>query len=576
MSFTFFLFAGPLLAAEPVEVVVEGVEGAARDNVRTALALPEGLVREGKADRLWLKRFAHQAESAVRSALEPYGYYNARVNVALETVGTEGYRLRVRVEAGTPVLVEGVKVELRGPGTDEKSLRELAAAFPLHRGDVLLQPRYEEAKEGLRSRAVERGYLDAEFAQHEILIAPGATTATINLVMETGEQYRFGEVRVEGAPDYPEPFLRRYLTFKPDERFTFARLAETQLNYTNSERFKEVIVTPEKEEARDLRVPVLVQLKQAPRRRLRPGAGYGTDTGARFSLRYRDLDMFQRGHELSGNLYVSERLQGLVVGYTVPSSRDIRGSTSLQLNLQRQDVTTYTSQLVAVEADLNRGLGKGALGTAYLKLQQEEFTIGSQHSNARLVLPGLRLALNRYDNQIRPHRGYRLGLDLRGTHQALGSDTGLIQVVPEGSALLPLPWRLSLHLRGKGGITFPSEALADIPASLRFFAGGDQSVRGYAYQSLGPRDAGGKVVGGRHLVVGSAELERALFKDWGVSLFYDAGNAFNSFTNVSLFQGAGVGVHYYTPIGALNLSLARQIGVDTPAYHVHVTVGFEL
>ena len=129
---------------------------------------------------------------------------------------------------------------------------------------------------------------------------------------------------------------------------------------------------------------------------------------------------------------------------------------------------------------------------------------------------------------------------------------------------------------GQGGITLLSDPLSDLPPSLRFFAGGDQSVRGYAYQSLGPRDATGQVVGGKHLLVGSVELERALFKDWGVSTFYDAGNAFDSFTEVSLLQGAGVGLHYYTPVGALNLSLARQIGVDDPGFRIHFTVGFEL
>ena len=103
-------------------------------------------------------------------------------------------------------------------------------------------------------------------------------------------------------------------------------------------------------------------------------------------------------------------------------------------------------------------------------------------------------------------------------------------------------------------------------------------MRGYSYKSLAPRDASGKVVGGRQLLTGSIELERALFKDWGVSIFYDAGNAFNSFSSVSLFQGAGVGLHYYTSVGALNLSVARPLGGDNdnPSIHFHFTVGFEL
>jgi translocation and assembly module TamA len=232
--------------------------------------------------------------------------------------------------------------------------------------------------------------------------------------------------------------------------------------------------------------------------------------------------------------------------------------------------------LIAAEVNRNRAFGRGELGTVYLRVQQEEFTIASQESSARLVMPGIRFGVNRYDNPVRPSRGYRYALELRGTHQFLGSDTGLVQFLAEGNTLVPLPWRLALFMRAKGGITFPSDPLSDIPPSLRFFAGGDNSVRGYPYRSLGPRDAAGLVVGGKHLVDGSIELRRQLFEKWGTSLFYDVGNAFSSFTEIRLFQGAGVGIHYYTPVGALNLYLARQIGVATPAYHIHFTVGFEL
>ena len=564
------------MAAETVEISVEGIEGAALHNVRDALPLPSGMVSEGKVDRLWLEHFEQQAAGKARTALEPFGYYNARVSTAIENLAQGGYRLRITVVPGEPVRVDTVTVAVRGPGAGEESLRELLAAFPLHRGDILLQQPYEEAKAKLLSKAQGLGYLDAAFPRHEIRIAPAKTSARIELLLETGERYRFGAVRLEGAPGYPERFLRRYVAFQPGDIFSSARLNETQLNLANSERFKEVVVTPEKEAASQLRVPVLVRLQPGSVRSLRPGAGYGTDTGPRVSLRYRDLNVFGFGHEFTSNLFIAENLQGLATGYTVPSYRDIRGSTTVQLNLQRQDVITYVSRLISLELDRNHGFGPGQLGTAFVKLQQEDFTIGTQNSGSRLLLPGLRFSENRYDNQIRPTRGYRYGVELHGTSRVMGSDTGLLQLITEGSSLLPLPWRLSLHTRAKAGITLLSDPLTDLPVSLRFFAGGDQSVRGYSYQSLGPRDASGNVAGGKHLLVGSAELERALFQKWGVSLFYDAGNAFNTLSYVRLFQGAGVGVHYYTPIGGLNLYLARQIGVDSPAWHIHFTVGFEL
>jgi hypothetical protein len=105
-------------------------------------------------------------------------------------------------------------------------------------------------------------------------------------------------------------------------------------------------------------------------------------------------------------------------------------------------------------------------------------------------------------------------------------------------------------------------------------AAGDQSVRGYGYQTLGPRDSSDEVVGGKNLLVGSVELERALSENWGVAVFYDAGNAFDSFSDYEIFQGAGLGVRRYTPVGPVKVDLARQLGVLDPSYRVHVSIGF--
>lgn len=575
-SLALLLFlAAPLYAAETVEINVSGVEDDALKNVQESLVLPAGLVREDTVDRLWLERFAKQAVEKARSALEPFGYYNALITATIEKSG-ESFQLQVRIVPGEPVHLTEVTVSLIGPGREEKRLNRLVAAFPLHIDDVLLHQSYEEGKAALKLRAQDLGYLDADFSRHEIRVAQTATTATIDLVLDTGEKYYFGETHIQGVPDYPDSFLRRHLIYSSGEVFSYPRLGETQRNFTNSERFSEVIITPQKQDAEAFKIPVNVQLKAGPRISLRPGIGYGTDTGARFTVRYRDLNMFHLGHELFSNLFVAERLQGLATGYILPSPKDVRSSTTLQLNLQQEETSVYNSRILALELARNLSFGKGKLGTAYVKAQYEDYTVGIQNSTARLLLPGLRFSDDSYDNPIRPRRGFHYALELRGTHQLLGSDTALLQILAEGSHLLNLPWRLSLHTRAKLGATLLNDPIRDIPPSLRFFAGGDQSVRGYSYKSLGPRDASGKVVGGTQLLTASIELERALFKDWGVSLFYDAGNTFNSFTTAELFQGAGVGLHYYTSVGALNLSIARALNVDNPSIHFHFTVGFEL
>jgi len=399
--FLLCLLLGPGLAvvvqaAEPLEIVIEGVEGDARKNILGALALPYGLVKDGKVDRLWLERFVRQADQKVLAAIEPFGYYSARVIIQIETPKADEYRLRVKVEAGQPVILTDVSVSVTGRGASESSLTALANSFPLKKGNVLLHQPYEQARRALQARAQELGYLDAEYAVHEIRIDEAAMSARMTLVLQTGERYFFSHVAIEGASDYPNAFLQRYMTFASGDVFSYTKLAESQLQLNNSERFREVTVLAEKQQAQEYKIPVRVLLKPASRISLRPGIGYGTDTGARFALRYRDLNMLHKGHELNSHLYISERLQGLATSYIIPSDKDIRTFTSAQINLQREDVTTYNSRSISLELARTSSFGNQKQGTAYVKFQQEEFTIGIQDSSSRYVLPGVRFSDNHY------------------------------------------------------------------------------------------------------------------------------------------------------------------------------------
>ncbi|MEJ2684842.1 MAG: autotransporter assembly complex protein TamA [Candidatus Sulfobium sp.] len=577
MILCLFLLVIParLSAAEPLEIVVKGVEGDILANVQAALAVPPGLVENGRVNRLWLDRFEHQIPEKVRTAAEPFGYYDTKVSIRRETIGEGSYRLVVDVVPGEPVYVAGVDVSIRGPGAGEEPLKSLVASFPLRKGDVLREDIYEKAKGELKSRALGLGYLEATFSAHEIAVSRESHTAEIRLTLDTGPRYRFGRVYFEGAPQYPEKFLSRFLTFRKGEVFSYGKLGETQLNLLNSERFRDVIISPEREKARGLEVPVSVRLKPAPRRHLRIGAGYGTDTGPRFSLDYRDLNLFHRGRELKADLNISSRIQALGTAYIVPGKGSIDSFNEVKFALKREDVPTYKTKLVSLEADRTRSLGGGRIGSAYVRIQKEDSTVGDQRSRARLIMPGFRLSARRYDNLIRPTRGYRYSIDVKAAHRALGSSISFVRLAADGDAVIPLPWRLSILSRFKAGFTFQGDAFEQMPASLRFFAGGDRSVRGYSYQSLGPKDSSGQVIGGKNILVGSVELDRAIFTDWGVAAFFDAGNAFDRLTDFTLYKGAGIGVRYYTKIGGIRLDLARQVGVSHPGYRVHLTVGFE-
>ncbi len=562
-------------AQDPVTFEVRGLEGKPLENVQEALSVPPGLVREGKVDRDWLDRLAGRWRDTARRSLEPFGYYEAIVRTEIVPAGEERYRVVVDVTPGEPVRVTEVRVKIEGEGAGAGPLRRLVEDFPLRRGDVLLHDEYEKQKGTLLARAQDLGYLDAKFSVHEIRVNREERSAQIDLSLATGPRYFFGEVEIRGGEDYPDPFLRRYLAFRPGESFSYGKLWDTQLNYRNSDRFKEVAVTAERESAEENRIPVTLELTQSPPKRLRPGVGYGTDTGARFTLRYRDVNAFHRGHAFESDLYFSQVRQTAGAKYTVPDLEVRESETSLKVGLEQEDTGTYLTRSALAEIERLRAFSRGRTASLYLRVLFEDFTVGTENEEAFLVLPGARYSKRRFRGPaIRPRHGFRYELELRGTDRFLGSTTGLVQLLASGNALVRLPARFSTYLRLDMAYTEMTETLDKIPISLRFFAGGDQSVRGYAYQSLGPKDENGEVIGGRNLFVGSVEIERAIGKNGGVAVFYDAGNAFNAPSGIRLFQGAGIGIRYYTPVGPIRLDLARQIDVPDPSFRVHLGLGF--
>jgi translocation and assembly module TamA len=563
-------------AAEPVHIRVEGLTDKELTNVEASLTLPAGLVREGKVDELWLERFKGQIPDKVRDALSPFGYYDPAIEVSTERPHEGFYDVHVKVEPGPPVRVTQVDVRVRGPGAAQKDLEKIVASFPLHAGDRLRQDLYEEAKATLQAKAVAFGFLDADYPVHEIRVSPSQLTAQIDLSLETGEQYRFGPVTYSGAPQFPDSFLRRHVTFKQGDMFSRAQLAQTQLNFMNADRFSEVTIDADKSKAKDHVVPVEIRLLPSRTKRLRVGGGYGTDTGVRGTLTYTDVDARSLGHRFDAQLTGSEYIQGVAASYTIPSATDIDSFYALVGNLQNENLSDYHTEKISVELQRAKRFGMGTVGTFYVQVQKENSDAGDQITNDFLVMPGVRLTGHTYDNLTRPTKGYRYLMELRGTDQALGSTTGFIQFMANGDIIVPLPWRLSFLGRGQLGATAQNQGAADLPISVRFFTGGDRSVRGYAYQSLGPKDASGDVVGGKHLFVGSIELERAIGKDWGIAAFYDVGNAFNSFSQMDLAQGVGLGGRYYTAVGPIRLDVARQVGASNPGFRIHFTIGIQL
>jgi len=568
----FFHMVASMACAESLRMEIDGVDKELKTILATGLVLPPGIVKNDQVNQNWLNRYQQRLPQKVKDILEPYGYFYPQINSSVSRHAEE-FVLTIAVAAGEPLRVTSLDVKLSGPGETDSGLQQAVSAFPLRVGDILLQRSYEQGKSSLQQEALDRGFLDADYSAHEIRVSLEKRTAAIVLTLNTGARYRFGETRFSGEESYPDKFLRRFLSYKQGEKFSYRLLNQSQLNFINADLFKTAAVRPLLGEKKDQAVPVLVELDPMPRHQLRPGIGYGTDTGGRLSLRYRNLNLLHRGHEFKGNILLAERQQSLLSTYIIPDPRRIDSQLLLHAGINREDTDSYLSRELFGEIEYQRALSKRLSGSLFLRYSSEFSRISGEEDGSELLLPGIRLAWTAVDDPLRGRRGFQAKLTLQGSHQSAVSDTSLVQLIGQVTGLQPLSENFSLLVRLQGGTTWLDDPFDTLPASLRFFAGGDKTVRGYAYQSLGPKDEDGNVVGGQHMLAASMELERRFFKDYGVAVFYDIGNAFNSFNDYELKQGAGIGLRYYTRIGALRLDLARQIGEPKNKYRVHFSVG---
>ncbi|MEW6116529.1 MAG: autotransporter assembly complex family protein [Nitrospirota bacterium] len=561
----------PAVETTGLEVEVVGVEDPLRSNILSYLT-----IEQRKHDPFLtpgtIAELHEQAPDEIRRALQPFGFYTPEISADLIRRDRH-WTARYAVKPGRPVIIGDVDVRVTGAGAEDRLLMELREDFPVKVGDRLQHQHYEKAKQDLLETAINGGYLDAVVLAHEVKVYPDVHTATITLHLDTGPLYRFGEVTFEQEA-FRQEFLSRFVPFKKGDPYRLSDLFELQNDLTGSDYFSSVDVVPRKDEARDHEVPITVQLTPKKRQRYTFGIGYGTDTGFRGILGWENRRVNRRGHRFLSELQLSEVKQSFVARYIVPMRRPATDSLNFSAGLSHENTLTSESEVLSFDTSYARKRGTW-LQTFYLALRQESFTIGDEEGSSRLLMPGTVLTRITADDRIYTTRGSRIILEFKGAHEALGSDTSFVQF-RTGTKLIFGPWETGrVILRGDLGASVINK-LSELPATQRFFAGGDQSVRGYAYNSLGPR-RNDDVIGGKYLIVGSVEYEQSITRKWGIALFYDVGNAVNKLSD-PLKQGTGLGVRWKSPIGLVRVDFAVALNrdPDESRWRIHFLIGPDL
>ncbi len=558
-------------AAPRIEVVIEGLPDYLRPGVLGALSAERQKDRP-YLDDLLVDQLARRAQGEAREALQASGFYRAEVATEVQEM-EGGWRLLLRIDPGPVVRVRKVQVELSGPGKADQRLAAQAGRFPLVPGGPLVHGPYEAFKDEWLKIARERGYLDARFIRHAILVDPEAGWADVSLVMDSGEPYVFGTTRFiqEGRQRFDAALLAGYPSWQEGDPYRLFRLLLLHRDLTGAGYFQAVDVIPRPDAARHV-VDIDVHLDARPRTRYALGLGVGSDTGPRGSIEVERRYLNPRGDRLFGRLHASGIDTAAAIEYRRPwlglghSPRTDYLSASLGYTRESvADIDTETFELRAAANDI-KGFWRRQ---ASLDLLTEDYWAeGLPKASSSMLMPALRLG-------YRPRReGLRFDLEMRGALNALLSDTSLLQARADAGWSHPMRQHDQLLLRGSLATSW-AEDFAQVPISLRYFAGGDQSVRGYGYKSLGPVNDEGAVVGGKHLIVLSAEYDWMFADPWGMALFVDTGNAFND-SDIELKTGLGVGLRWRSPVGWLGLDLAH--GLDNPDddFRIHFSLGVDL
>lgn len=550
-------------------VSVEGVEGDLLKNVLALLDIEQSKAQPDLSPAR-IRRLHAEAPEQIRAALQPFGYYRVQVDPALSESGGS-WEARYRVTLGPPVTIGELDLAIAGAAADDPEFQRLRRELPLALGAPLVHAQYEESKAALLRLAAERGYLDARFSRHEVRVDVARNSASVDLLFESGPRYRFGAVSFD-QEDFDGDYLRRFVKFNPGDPYSTSALLALQRALSDTGNFQWVEVRPLREQAFDKTVPIEVALAPRLPRQWRFGLGYGTDTGPRLRANH-TRRIGRAGHSIGADMLLSDKIQRAIATYSIPLQDPTTETLSFSARYSKEETESRVSRIEGLTASMT------ALQAAWqrvlsLNFERERYTLGGLDGSAQLLYPAVSWTRVRADDRIRPEKGNRLHLELRGAADAVASDTDFAQV-RAGVKWVRRFWTDNRVLvRADLGATEATE-FDRLPASQRFYAGGDNSVRGFGYEQLGPRDASGLVVGGRHLAVGSVELEREIAANWSVAMFYDAGNAFNSIDE-PMARGAGVGLRWNSPVGPVRLDFAWAVSTPGNDFRLHLVVGPDL
>ncbi len=561
----FAVILSPMLVqAQEVELTIEGLKSFRKDNVDAYLsAIP-------KEEYSTSIRFQARLQRTITEALNAVGYYQPTFEFEVSEDKTE---LIVKVSQGSSVRYKEVEIVITGEAKDDPDFIAAIEASGLKKGERLNHGEYDSLKSKLRNLGLQKGYFDAKFTTSRLEIAPDLYQAFVRLHFDSGIRYHFGATEITGSQIKIER-VRSLSPFQEGDPYLVSQVGEYNQNLSNTDWFSSVLVEPDLSllgEGREL--PMKVSLAPQARHQLETGLGYSTDVDVRASLKWKRPWVNSLGHSFDSSLSVSSPEQTLTASYRIPLEDVLNDYYRIHYGMKRVDSRDTKSIESNLALERHWKLDNDWNRTIFIRYLLENYEQGLQDDNAQFLLPGITFSRIRARGGAMPTWGDSQYITLEyGSENAL-SETDVIRVLGGMKWIRSAGENHRGLFRIDGGANFADD-FDKLSPSLRFFAGGDNNLRGYGYESISPKDESGALTGAKYIATTSLEYQYRLYGNWWGALFYDYGDAFNDTPEFK--RGTGVGVRWASPVGPIRLDFAWGLDKDPTDFKIHFSLGPEL
>ena len=515
-------------------------------------------------------RFLWRARHSIRKAMQPYGYFKAKVKSNFKRQG-KTWLATFNVTPGPQIRINRLDIRLTGPGTHCPAFQKMLRKLPLKVGDALNTPKYLKAKQAFFDTAQQFGFFKAKMSQSKIVVNAISYHATIIIHFNTGPRFRFGKTTFSKAP-LALSFLKRYLRYHQGQYFNDKILQRTQQDLAQSPYFQQAFITPLTDEAKNGEVPIRISLASRKARQYIFGIGYGFDSNVRGTIGMTFNRVNRYGHRFDVLGQASINNSRFVSHYYIPGPRPARDLFTASAGIGHIEQVNGNSNVnkVSVEYSMKFEQWEQNIALTYLN-ETYHFNdlFGKPFSNnAQYIFPSIQWHNVHTRTEIHPKHGYNLSVSLAGApKETVFASESFFQVRADGKLLTTFtPTHTRFIARGSIGRTVINN-IQDLPLSMQLFTGGATTVRGFSYNAIGP---------GFNLIVGSAEIQQRIYKQWYLAGFYDVGNVSNNNPFKQMKRGAGGGIVWLSPIGTVEVDLAFAVSSSNSPWRIQFSIGPDL